>query len=557
MFDFVTRQPNPVKNKKHPTGLYFLFFAEMWERFGYYLMIAIFTLYLEAEVKEGGWAKTMKDSSSIYGTFIALVFLTPFLGGLLADRKIGYIKSIVIGGILMGAGYCLMAVHDLNVFYISCGLVILGNGFFKPNISSILGNLYDDEKYKANKDSGYNIFYMGINVGAFICTFVAASMRSKFGWGGAFFSAGIGMFIGVVIFLMGLKHYKHADVVKPLKEGDKSLTFIFGATLLPALLAAVAGWFIPGNIFGDDSTDAFIFACVPVIIYYGLLYRKADTAERKPLRVMYTIFVMVIMFWAVFKQNGTALTKWMKSYTDREVPQAVLPLPKNLKLVETVEAKKDTFPLTDNQFRKIKDDKGAEQKIIDYPPYLKNVPVEKYPQPGEKIYLIKTEISQSINPGWVILLTPIIVGFFAFLRRRGKEPTTPSKIGWGLFISGLSPLIMVWAVYSCGNGFEKASGWWLIATYGVITVGELCLSPMGLSLVSKISPPRLIALMMGGWFLATSIGNKLSGVLASFWDNYDNKAGFFLLNTCLLLFAALIMFLLLKPLNKIFRELIK
>lgn len=546
-----------MKESKHPRGLYFLFFAEMWERFGYYLMIAIFVLYLEADFKDGGWNMSMKESSSIYGTFIALVFLTPFIGGLLADRVLGYIKSVVIGGILMGAGYCLMAIHDLTMFYISAGLVILGNGFFKPNISSLLGNLYDDERFKKNKDAGYNIFYMGINIGAFICTFVAALMRSKFGWGGAFMSAGVGMFVGVIIFLAGLKHYRHANILKPLKPGDKSLGFILGTTIVPALVAALLGWVIPGNIFGDDSTDAFLFACVPVIFYYGFLFVKADLEERKPLTVMYAIFIVVILFWAVFKQNGTALNKWMKSYTDREMPVAILPVAKALNQVEAEVAKDTIRPMVDEQFRKIKNEKGEEMTEVDYPAYFKNLSYNKYPPHGEKIYLIPTELSQSINPGWVILLTPVVVGAFMFLRRRGMEPTTPSKIGIGLFISALSPLVMVWAVYSCGNGMEKASGWWLIATYGVITVGELCLSPMGLSLVSKISPSRLVAVMMGGWFLSTAIGNKLSGVLASFWDRYDNKAGFFLLNSILLLSAAAIMFLMLRKLNRIFKGLVK
>ncbi|MFN5183000.1 MAG: peptide MFS transporter [Bacteroidota bacterium] len=541
--------------KKHPTGLYFLFFAEMWERFGYYLMIAIFTLYLEADFKEGGWKMNMKDSSSIYGTFIALVFLTPFIGGLLADRKIGYIKSIIIGGLLMGVGYCLMAVHDLTVFYIASGLVILGNGFFKPNISSILGNLYDEEAYKANKDSGYNIFYMGINIGAFTCTFVAAAMRSKFGWGGAFFSAGIGMFIGVIIFILGIKHYKHADKLKPLKQGDKSLGFIFGTTLLPAVVAAAAGWLIPGNLFGDDSTDAFIFACIPVIFYYVSQYYKADLEEKKPLGVLLTIFMVVVLFWAVFKQNGTALNKWMKLYTDREAPKIVLPVMKSLKIVDTIKAVNKERDIKDQQFRLvIKNGDTLRDKA--FPDYFKNYHRRSELKQDEKVFLIPTEISQSINPGWVIALTPLVVGFFIWTRRRGKEPTTPSKIGWGLFISALSPLVMVWAVYYCGNGIEKASVWWLIATYGVITVGELCLSPMGLSLVSKLSPPRLISVMMGGWFLATSIGNKLSGILASTWDNYDNKALYFLVNSGLLLLAALIMFLLLKRLNAIFKTLI-
>jgi POT family proton-dependent oligopeptide transporter len=185
------------------------------------------------------------------------------------------------------------------------------------------------------------------------------------------------------------------------------------------------------------------------------------------------------------------------------------------------------------------------------------VPSEKFPKKDQEVYLIPTEISQSINPGWVIALTPVVVFFFAFLRRKGIEPTTPSKIGWGLFISSLSPLVMVAAVYFCQNGQVKASPMWLIATYGVVTIGELFLSPMGLSLVSKLSPPRLTALMMGGWFLSTSMGNKLSGILATFWDNYDNKGLYFFVNTCLLLFAAIVMFFLLKKLNAVFKEYVK
>ncbi len=540
---------------KHPKGLYFLFFAEMWERFGYYLMIALFTQYLEADItSEGGFGMDMKNSSSIYGTFIALVFLTPFVGGLLADRKIGYRTSIIVGGLLMGVGYCLIGIHNLTMFYVACGLIIIGNGFFKPNISTLLGNLYNDEKYKANKDSGYNIFYMGINIGAFICTFIAAAMRSNFGWMGAFMAAGVGMFLGVLIFIIGNKHYKHVDVIKPLKEGDQSLNRILGTTMLPAVIAAVIGWVIPGNIFGDDATDAFIFACLPVIVFYYTLYKRSDEYERKPIRTMYVIFLVVIVFWAVFKQNGTALNKWMKLYSDREMPAKVLPLAQKLNFVETVKVKDEMRPVVDEQFRKIKNEKGEEIMGKDIQPYFKNVAPDKIPKDGDVVYLVPTELSQSINPGWVIILTPVLVIFFTFLRKRGKEPSTPSKIGWGLLISGLSPLVMVAAVIVCHNGQEKASIMWLVGTYGVVTIGELFLSPMGLSLVSKLSPARLTALMMGGWFLSTSIGNKLSGILATFWDSYDDKKWYFSLNVVLLLAAAVLMFFLLKKLNQVFRE---
>ena len=176
------------------------------------------------------------------------------------------------------------------------------------------------------------------------------------------------------------------------------------------------------------------------------------------------------------------------------------------------------------------------------------------PAEGETVKLVNTEIFQSINPFWVVVLTPLVVGFFAFLRKRKREPATPDKITWGLFISGLSTLVMIWAVMSCHNGIEKASSWWLIGCYGVITIGELFLSPMGLSMVSKLSPPRLTALMMGGWFLSTSIGNKLSGILATLWDTYENKSNYFLVNFILLIAATILLLSMLKWLRKIFKE---
>jgi POT family proton-dependent oligopeptide transporter len=170
------------------------------------------------------------------------------------------------------------------------------------------------------------------------------------------------------------------------------------------------------------------------------------------------------------------------------------------------------------------------------------------------VFLFNTELFQSINPIWVIILTPVIVSFFTFLKSRKVEPSTATKIAFGLLISSLSTLVMVAAVYYCDNGAVKASPLWLISCYGVVTIGELFLSPMGLSLVSKLSPKRLTALMMGGWFLSTSIGNKLSGILATLWDGYENKANFFLVNFVLLGFASFVMFILLKWLNKILKE---
>ena len=537
--------------KKHPKALPFLFFSEMWERFGYYLMIGIFTLYLK-DVK-AGYAMTEAESADLYGTFIALVFLTPFIGGLLADRYLGYRKSIIMGGLMMGAGYCLMSVHNIAALYIAMTLVIVGNGFFKPNISTLLGNVYTTPQYNKQKDDGYNIFYMGINIGAFICNFFGAALYIAYGWGAAFLAAGVGMFIGVIIFLSGTRHYKEYDIKKGVSENDMSMTRIVLTILVPSIVAGIIGWLIPGSLVGSDSTDAFIFACIPVMYFYSSLYFKAKPDEKRPIIALLAIFLVVIMFWAVFKQNGSALTTWADRYTNREVKGTVGDVFDKVNLAQTVSYSKDSVAKYDDQFRLQKVD-GKVIKEVNYPVYFKNTDPATRPAEGEKVNLWATNLSQSINPGWVILLTPLVVAFFTWMRRRGKEPSTATKIAFGLFISALSALVMVAAVYASKNGTEKASVLWLIASYGVITIGELLLSPMGLSLVSKLSPVRITSLMMGGWFVSTSIGNKLSGVLSTMWDNYDHKAGFFWLNFGLLMVATLMCFLMLKWLNRIMRE---
>lgn len=537
---------------KHPKGLYYLFFTEMWERFGYYLMLGIFFLYM-TDTKAGGLALEKKEASDIFGTYIALVFITPFIGGLLADRVLGYRVAISLGGILMGLGYMCLAIPGETTFFIALALMIIGNGFFKPNISTLLGNLYNEPQYKANKDSGYNIFYMGINIGAFICNFFAAYLRNHFGWGYAFFAAGIGMFIGIVIFWIGSKHYKHVDTIKPAKAEDMSVGKILGIVLLPAIIAGALGWFIPGNIFGSDSTDAFIFGSIPIVLFYISLYVRSNEEDKKPIGALLAIMGVVVIFWAIFKQNGTALTIWAESYTDRELPAAIVKPAKALGMVQEIAYVKDSVVKVDHQFRPIKSE-GMVQKIWDYPHYYQNIPPAHLPEEGASVNLLSTEIFQSINPFFVVILTPLVVGFFVWARKRNLEPSTPGKIFWGLIITALSTTLMMGAVTLGMNGAEKVSAWWLIGTYGVITVGELCLSPMGLSLVSKLAPPRLAALLMGGWMLSTAIGNKLSGVLASLWDTYEFKQYFFVVNCIIVLIAALGIFLMLKWLTKIIND---
>jgi POT family proton-dependent oligopeptide transporter len=538
---------------KHPKGLNYLFFTELWERFGYYLMIGIFQLYLTESLDKGGLGMDRKDAADIYGTFIAFVFLTPFLGGLLADRILGYKNSILIGGVLMGLGYLGLAIPGTQFFYISLLFIILGNGFFKPNISTLLGNLYNEEKYKSLKDSGYNIFYMGINIGACVCNLFAAFMRNKYGWGYAFATAGVGMFIGIATFLIGLKYYKHVDVLKPTQAEDMSLGRIFMQVFLPAIVVGAGAWFFPGNIFGSDSTDAFIFATIPVIIFYAGLYVNAAKEDKRPIAALLSIFAVSIMFWAVFKQNGTALTTWAQYYTDREMPALVEGTAKDLYLAEKVVYQKDSVNLFNEKFQMVKANSVA-VKTWDYPVYYRNMAPELKPNEGEETFLFNTELFQSINPFWVIALTPLVVAFFSYLKRVNLEISTATKIAFGLLVSAVSTLVMAAAVYAGSNGAIKVSPMWLISCYAVITVGELFLSPMGLSLVSKLSPKRITALMMGGWFLATSLGNKLSGILATLWDGYAHKSNFFFVNGLLLGGAAIIMFFMLRWLNGILKE---
>ncbi|AEW85678.1 MFS transporter [Flavobacterium columnare] len=546
-----------MKNK-HPKGLLFLFFTEMWERFGYYLIIGIFVLYMIDPTTTGGLAFSDKHADDIFGSFIALTYLTPFLGGYMADRYLGYFKSVYLGGTLMGLGYIGLGFQDLTTFYISMALIVIGNGFFKPSISTLVGNLYTDEKYIANKDAGYNIFYMGINIGAFLCNIIAAFMRNQYGWSAAFITAGIGMFLGLIIFTLGRKHLEHANITKPVQEGDISLASILGKVFLPAIICGAIGWIIPGNIFKSDSTDAFIFACIPVIIFYVSLYLKANSEDKRPLGALLAIFAVGMLFWAVFKQNGTALTRWANYYTDRQVTGSTEKVLSSIYLVDQKDFATKEVQKYDHQFQAQKDENGDPIKTQGKDVYFQNEAPEKLAEleknPNQKISLINTELFQSVNPGWIILLTPVVVGFFVMLRRKNREPSTPSKIVLGLFISSLSCLVMVAAVYAGSNGSIKVSPLWLVGTYGVITIGELCLSPMGLSIVSKLAPPRLTALMMGGFFLSISIGNKLSGVLASMWYDYENKANFFIVNILLLLFATILGLSILKKLNAVMKE---
>ncbi|RMF56944.1 MAG: MFS transporter [Calditrichaeota bacterium] len=510
--------------KGHPKGLPVLFFTEMWERFGFYLMLGIFSLYMLDPSEPGpfgGMGFSREWAAEVYGTYLALVYLTPFFGGIIADRFLGYRKSVYLGGTLMALGYLGLAVPGVGIFYISLLLIVLGNGFFKPNISTLVGRLYPEGSKL--KDSGYNIFYMGINIGAFVCNFVAAILRNNFGWGYAFAAAGIGMLIGLVTFFLG---QKHLTMVHDRGEvGSVADTGILGKLvfqiIIPAGICGFIGYEFFGGLFGGSpQTAAFIFATIPVIGYYVVLVLTSPKEERAPIGALLSIFAVVIVFWMIFHQNGSSLTYWAEENTKREAG-VLAPVLRFFSFDQDATI-------------------GTTIKDPDAPgSYWRNVPPEQRPPAGKTVTLISTELFQSINPFFVVFLTPLVVGFFGWLRRRNKEPSTPAKIAWGMVITAVSTLFMIAAVHVTHGGQFKASPWWLVGTYGVITVGELFLSPMGLALVSKLSPKRVTALMMGGWFLATAIGNKLSGVLAGLWEKIPLE-GIFWINFASALGAALV-----------------
>ena len=548
----------PAKIGKHPKALYVLFFTEMWERFAYYLMVGILLLYM-IDNKTGGKGFDEKIGADIVGSFIALVYLTPFIGGLIADRYLGYIKSIFFGGSLMAAGYLGLSFPGNTAMFISLSLIIVGNGFFKPNISTLLGNIYNREDLRPLKDNAYNIFYMGINIGAFVCNFVAAWLRNTYGWGYAFAAAGVGLIIGMIILASFVKEVRVGDVKKPVQKEDMSLGQILGYVFLPAVIAALIGWFVPTKLFGaalmgTQANDAFIFACLPIIAFYISLWVKAKGQDKKAIGSLLFIFAVAIAFWTIYNQNATGLTLWAEKHTDRVASPNTAKITGALFPLQEVTDTPRLVNKVNEYFVDVKDDSGNVVKVMGPDPYFNNVPQNELPE-GRQVKLTNTELFQSINPLFIVLLTLIFVPLFDYLRKRGKEPTTASKFGMAMFIAGLSALVMVFAVMSVPSIYtHKTSPLWLWGTYFVFTISEIFLSPMGLSFVSKLAPARLTSLMMGGWFLATSIGGKAAGVMTGFWDDFTDKKMFFLILTVAAFLGGILIYSKLKSLNQIVKE---
>ncbi len=431
----------------HPKGLYFLFFTEMWERFSYYGMRAIFILFMTKIL-----LMTDANASEIYGSYTGLVYLTPLLGGYLCDKFLGNRRSIIIGGLLMAIGQFLMFMSanlgvngGVSIMWMGLTAIIIGNGFFKPNISTMVGQLYPANDRRI--DSAFTIFYMGINLGAFFSPLICGSMDFK--WG--FLAACIGMVLSLIFFVIYQKKYLVSEEGKeiglPVKALDlKNILLIIGSIGIVFFMLNFKQLFKTDT----DIIGYFIYGAMILMPLVILTDKSLNSIERSRIIVIFILAFFVIFFWGAFEQAGASLTLFADRQTDRHV-------------------------------------------------FGWDMPASYF---------------QSVNPLAVIVLAPVVSILWGILYKRRLEPSSPYKMAIGLSLVALGYFVIAIAVK--GLGFdEKVSMWWLIGLYVIHSIGELCLSPIGLSMVSKLAPLRLSSLLMGTWFLANAAANKFAGTLSA------------------------------------------
>ncbi len=437
--------------KGHPKGLYLLFMTEMWERFSYYGMRAIFVLYMTKMLLMGD-----AEASEIYGSYTGLVYLTPLLGGYLADRFLGNRRSIEIGGILMAIGQFILffsasttGASAITLMWMGLTMLIIGNGFFKPNISTMVGQLYPQGDRRV--DSAFTIFYMGINLGAFMSPLICGTLAEKvdFKWG--FLAAGIGMLIGLATFIL----QKNKVLVDAEHKPIGMPTAKFGIAQYGMVLGSIALIFFLMNfktMFNSnlDVIGYLIYGAMILMPLIVLTDKSLTKDERDRIVVIFILAFFVIFFWGAFEQAGASLTIFADRQTDRHIFGWEMP----------------------------------------------------------------ASYFQSVNAFAILLLAPLFSSIWLRLGNRGKEPSSPKKMALGLALISFGYAVIAYAVYGLGM-MDKVSMFWLIGLYVIHTMGELCLSPIGLSMVSKLSPVRFSSLLMGTWFLANAAANKFAGTLSA------------------------------------------
>jgi POT family proton-dependent oligopeptide transporter len=488
-------------SQRHPNALYLLFTSEMWERFSFYGMRAVLVLYL---TKALAFDKVV--ASNLYGGYVGLVYLTPLIGGFVADRYWGNRRSILVGGLLMALGqfalFTSAIFRDVEGFgvislFTGLGLMIVGNGFFKPNISAMVGSLYAPSD--SRRDSAYTIFYLGINIGAFLGNLITSTVGDTgnpddFKW--AFLAVGIAMTLGTLIFQWGKDRYLYSWDGKPVgmtpadSPGVKQVYFWLPVLLLVSLGVLYIDAFVYNIVFPILIVSALVIA------YIVFADKSLTSVDREKVAVIFIVSFFVIFFWATFEQAPASLTFFADEQTNREV-----------------------FGMT-------------------VPPSL----------------------FQNLNSLYIMIFSLPMAVFWGFLNRHKLEPSSPVKMAWGLVLVALGYVVIEFAVKDLAPGI-KVSMFYLIGLYLLHTLGELCLSPIGLSLVNKLSPPKFISLLMAVWFLAPAIANKAAGMISALYPEpgkstfflgieITNLYEFFLINVALSGAAALVLFLIAKRLDK-------
>ena len=426
----------------HPKGLFVCFATEMWERFSYYGMRALLILYLTKH-----WEFTDATSYLIYGAYTSLVYIMPVFGGMLADQILGSKKAVTYGAILLVFGHLGMTVEsNEQIFYLSLALIVSGVGFLKPNISTMVGALY--EEGDPRRDSGFTIFYMGINIGAFTATLLCGYLGEQVGWAYGFGAAGIGMLFGLIIFLWGQKYLE--GLAEP--PSNKYLQKMNGISYeswayISGIFMVLVTWFLVQN---SQLVGQLLGGFGAIFIGAWLLYALFRCApdERDRLIVVGILILFSLIFWALFEQAGSSLN--------------------------------------------ILTDRGVNRVIFGW-----EVPASMF---------------QSLNAGFIFTIAPLFAMLWIALAKRNMEPSTPIKFSIGIILVGLGFLALVYGMRS-SEGLQTGV-FWIILIYLLHTLGELCLSPVGLSSVTKLSPQRIVGFMMGMWFFASAAGNYVAGLIA-------------------------------------------
>ena len=440
-----------LSNRKiHPKALFILFMVELWERFSYYGMRALLILYMTAKIMDGGFALTDAEAYGIYGAYGALVYLTPLIGGYFADKLIGFRRAITIGAILMAIGQFTLFMNNDVTFYIGLAILVVGNGFFKPNISSMVGRFYADGDKR--RDGAFTLFYMGINMGAFLAPLTCGAIGENEGWQYGFLTAGIGMLIGYLVFLFGQKSGAYEDIgVEADMKIEKNLVSFIPNNILPYVASLVMIVLATALIKYNDVVDVMLVILASGVI--GFLLWQANQMEKEAKQRIWVIVILLLfttIFWTFFELAGSALSL----FTARNVDRTLF---------------------------------GFE---------------------------INTTFFQSFNPLFIMAFAPIFSYLWIKLANANKEPAAPYKFGFGLVLLGFGFLALQLGGASASAGLVPAI--FMVFLYLLHTIGELALSPVGLSLVTKLSPKQMVGFMMGIWFLSSSIAHQGGKHIAKF-----------------------------------------